>query len=291
MKDENLKKSRRSLAGLIVSLSVLLFSVVFGTSSVFGWLISSENRVELSRTEHEVVSPFALAEYSVYSYVIENENTGDGAANEDAALNAISFPSYDKTFVSHNPYTSVFIKISFSAETIAPSGTVSLRINRNLSPTDPETNLPLADDSESEILESRCTSVMRFTVGINKSFIEIAEAQTGTDRITALYNAVNGLYYEQAKNGLVGDTFVTKSEGNGNVVYRKSGFLIFETPFVESDWNVDEFGNRETLNVYLYMSYDGELINDYLNQRLGVGPYNIEPIMNDLSELIVACTE
>ena len=282
----------KSVSGLILSAAVLILSLVLFASHIFGWLLLSENKAEISGVESHVETCTALADYTVYSYIVENENTSVGTANTDLVLSAITFQAYDRTFVANNPFTSVFVKISFSAYDIPESGSIKLRINRNKTPVDPVNGQPLTDDSVSSTLENRCTSVMRFSFGIDKTFTEIASAPSVTDGNTALYNAVNNSFYNAAANGLIGSTFVTKTVQGGNVSYEKGEFIFLECPFTSAMWNTNGQGVRDTLNTYLYMSYDSELINDYVTQhQMIIGASEVDAIINDLSELIVICTE
>ena len=289
------KEKNKSLisatVGLTVSSLVLLFTLIFGATVVFGWTLSGKNGANIGEIGTGIVADREIADYTVFSYNIETGDVIGGAASADMVLSDIRFQAYDRTFTAHNYYTPVFVRVSFPADGIPENGKIIFRINRNLSPVDPESGNALKDDSGADFLSGRSSIVMRFTMGINKTFAETAEAFPSDARTDALYNAVNSFYYGKAENGLVGETFAKKVSINGNTVYEKSDFIITECAYDASFWNETVSGER-VLHVYLYISYDTELVENYVFQRMAAGDvFGEDAIINDLSEIVVIYTE
>lgn len=287
-KNNGVKKRLSAEIGLIISLAVFLFVMFFGIPSIYGWLGNDDNKVDVEGMGVGVMTEGSLARYTVYSYNIENENTGIGVADADTSLTDICFHAYDRTFTAHNPYTSVFVVIEFSSKDIPSNGTIKIRINRNITPTDPTTGVVLSDDDGAGVLQHRCTSVIRFLAVIDKTLKE----GVGESDPTMLYNMVNATYYERTTIGQIGSTFVRKRSVGQETVYDKSDFLMLECPFDTGMWNVNALGEMETLSVYLYMAYDHELINDYTIQHSNIGGNAVVyEIINDLSDIVVIYTE
>ena len=136
------------------------------------------------------------------------------------------------------------------------SGTVYLTLTRN--------------DLEEEDgkLSMYSSSVIRFTAIIDHSKEDVS--LTDPDNI---YRHINNKYYTTVSGYKGNDydfskTFVTvNGEGAGHT-HEKVESITLSIPYSSSDWYNDD-GEKRVMNVYLYMTYNVQLIECFMNENTG----------------------
>ena len=289
MKNLSGKKHVTVTQAALLAATALLWIVTAALcfTSVFGWFVSGEGKIGSNSVNIKFKDRFSVAEYTVYAYDL-NRNRAvteyileDGTEGDSISVAAIEFQPYDRTFMQDNVYTPVFVRIKLPADELSPSGTVRMVINRNpTSQTIVNGSVEmLEDDSLSESLAPRCSGIMRFSLGINKTLAEVSTVN-GTEDKTALYEAVAEFYGGTFAPPYA--TFVTKTVMGGKTVYVKSESIVLTASYTPSDRN----GNHIIL--YLYIKYDEDLIGDYLSGIHDVGQAGLggDLMINDLVGIV-----
>lgn len=84
--------------------------------------------------------------------------------------------------------------------------------------------------------------------------------------------------------------FVTAQQSGDVYTFTKTETITLEMTYSESDWAM--FDGTETLNIYLYMTYDEGLIELYKNSsnigKVEVGTKNIVDFENDFDTIKVS---
>ena len=247
-----------ALLGLFVLGVILLY-----LNSAFGWFAMNEdvsgNGMGVTAYQDDVE-----AEYSHYYYDAKNA-TGVG---EDS-IDDIQVPQYDLIFRQRNRYTPAVIRVALTGEEDLPeSGTISLTIGRNLAASiTTDEGRTIANGSELAALNDLFSSLMRLTI--------VKGAGIYDDDDTTLYNNIDRLpyggstLYEVIKSQTVNDsttsvfTTVTGDEGDPDR-YTKADSVTLSIDYTAADWNdMDGDGVNETLNVYVYVTYDETLLREY----------------------------
>lgn len=280
--------SKKSLimAVIAVVLSVaVFFAAVFGGGSVvFGWFTTGARSLDVGGFNGSIRSGTLNATYSVYAYneararasthYINEETGGEGEA---ISMSDISLAVYDRTFTMRNRHVPVIIRIQISDTQIPESGAISVRLTRNPAMLD--------DATGQTVISRRCSSVTRYALLADASLMTAAAASNDPD--TTLYNAINNTYYSAMQAATMGTTFVTKNTSTNPATYDKASQITLNCTYTSSTWN------GSTLNLYIYVTYDAPMIDDYLEQNISVGGNNSgeDSMENDLSKLILILGE
>ncbi len=268
----------------ITELSFLLSILVLFASVSYAWL--SVNRiVEQENILMNLENDDTTASYSVYKYNIKQ---GIGKNTDDEGnlltISDVNFNPYDLIFTSRNRYTPVFARVEVKRHSSMPkSGTINLTITRKLD----------YNDSVSSELSKYSSSLIRFTAIVNNTYDE---------NPNTLYNAIDGAMYENTKNYVTtaNDTsthdyddfsksFVTAQQSGDVYTFTKSETITLEMTYEESNWSMID--GSETLNIYLYMTYDEGLIDLYKKTselKIEVGKEKIVDFVNDLETIKVS---
>jgi hypothetical protein len=178
------------------------------------------------------------------------ENPNPGELN----ITNIDLNQYDTIFRAQNKYTPAFARIEITKSAAMPaSGKVYITIERN----DLE-----AQEGDLELFSS---SVVRFTALIDSSKEDVdltvpdeIYRHINTEALFDEVEAYNG-NYDHSK------TFVTViGEGAGHT-HDKVYSITLEVTYTANDWY--QVGNDTKLNVYLYMTYDVQLIECFMDER------------------------
>lgn len=231
---------------------------------------------------------------AVYEAFMYNLNTGKGT-NLDADGNLLNVTNldlnqYDTIFRAQNRYTPALARITLIGNDSMPkSGTVIITIDRE------ELNA-LAGEGEGEgaSLTAYSSSTIRFT-----GFIMSDKSDIGITDPDKLYSHIctqdrfdeielyRGNDYDNSQ------TFVTViGEGAGHTHAKYTTIQIF-VDYTADDWYKDKDGN-DALNVYLYITYDVQLIECYLDEHQGGGislDDNSVFFENDMTEIRVSYTK
>lgn len=246
------------LLGLFVLGVILLY-----LNSAFGWFAQNKevdgNGMAVTAYHDDVE-----AEYSHYFYDAKNA-VGVG---EDS-ITDIQVPQYDLIFRQRNRYTPAVIRVALTGEEDLPqSGTIALTIGRNLAASITTDEGTIANGSELPMLNNLFSSLMRLTI--------VKGAGIYSDDPTTLYRNIDNLpygnnstLYEVIKSQTVNDattnvfTTVTGDEGDPDR-YTKADSVTLSIDYTAADWNdMDGDGVNETLNVYVYVTYDETLLREY----------------------------
>ncbi len=277
-----LKKNRAlyTLIGTILAFNMLIVAT-------FAWF-TLNRKMSIDEMGMSLAVDDTNAVYQAFMYNLKTgKGTDKNADGEPLTVTNIDLNQYDTIFRAQNKYTPVFAKIMLiRSESMPKNGTVYITVERT------------GDVGIYEHLSSFTSSIIRFT-----SFIFSDKSDLALDEDDELY--ADYLYslvctttrfkeVEQYKgNGLTNSkTFVTvEGEGEGHK-HAKTGSLTISTPYTANDWYINGDGD-ETLNVYLYITYDVQLVECYMDENAG-GSLSLDDnsvfFDNDMKKISVSYT-
>lgn len=274
-------KRSKALTPLIISVVALNLCIV---ASVAWFTIN--RRTDADEMGMALAVDDTTAVYKAYRFDMETMKGTDKEAKTEENPNPgelnitnIDLNQYDTIFRAQNKYTPAFARIEITRNSSMPeSGTVYITIERN----------DLTAQAES--LDRFSSSVVRFTALIDHTKDDIY--LTDPDD---LYRHINTETRFAEVEKYVGEkphskTFVTvEGEGAGHT-HGKTDSITLAVTYIENDWYENADGNM-TLNVYLYMTYDVQLIECFMDEQTGGGislDDNIYFFDNDLKKVSVS---
>jgi hypothetical protein len=167
---------------------------------------------------------------------------------------------------------------------MAANGTVHITINRT------------ANEQTDAELAAFSSSILRFTAFIieDKSDLSITDPNALYDFINSKerFDKVESFRYNDKQIRPFSKTFVSVvGEGVGHT-HSKADSITIDVDYTEDAWYVNKDG-EDTLNVYLYMTYDVQLIECYMDTHSGGGisfDDNSVFFENDLKEVRISYT-
>lgn len=249
-------RAATSLIALIVSFSMLIVSSLAWLTTN-RWLKSEDMNMGLHIDDTSAV-------YKVYKFDLDKMTGIDRIIHEDKSeeiltITNVEMNSYDTIFVVKNQYSPVFAQIRLSRNSNNSSmplnGTVYITIHRDSSIN------PFDKDGK---LSERISSVLRFT-----AIIDTTKADLEKTNANELYNHINSSYasikaYTDQKPE--SKTFITAHGEGDDHSHTKNDTIAISLKYTEDCWYTDDQGN-DHLNLYLYMSYDAQLVDCYMKQH------------------------
>ena len=214
-----------------------------------------------------------------------NRIMGENGEYEELNIANLNMNQYDTIFSVQNKYTPAFAQIQITRNKSMPaSGTVLITIDR-------DTDIA-SFDSDGKLAE-RISSILRFTAIIDstKNDLTMTDANTLYGHINSdtRFNEIKK--YEGALDS--SKTFISVHGAGAGHTHEKADTITISVPYTQGDWYLDEQENH-TLNVYLYMSYDVQLIECFIKEHSGDKislddtTYEFE---NDLKKVAVSYTK
>ena len=275
-------KERKALTPLIVAFLALNLCVV---ASVAWFTINRKTDADEMGMALAVDDTTAI--YKAYMFDLKTmkgtdkepatqENPTPGQLN----ITNIDLNQYDTIFRAQNKYTPAFAQIQIIKNKSMPeSGTVYITIERN----------DLTAQSES--LDMFSSSVVRFT-----ALIDSTKEDVGITDPNALYHHISTeerfdeIELYSGNDRTHSKTFVTvEGEGEGHT-HGKVDSITIAVDYTAANWYENAEGN-DTLNVYLYMTYDVQLIECFMDEQTGGGislDDNVYFFENDLKKISVS---
>lgn len=270
------------LKKIIISWSLFYTVLILAAVVSYAWV--SENRaVEHINPPINLENDDTTATYGVYKY---DPKLGKGM-NTDINGNPYSIADidinpYDLIFLSRNRYTPVFARVEVKRNTSMPkSGTVYLTITRKLD----------NNDSEGSELSEFSSSLIRFT-----AFIDPNDGSVNYDNADKLYSDIDASMYTDTKSYRTkandtsshpySKTFVSAEKDGSEYNFAKTATITLQVDYTESNWT-----EIETLNIFLYMTYDEGLIDMYKESshlKIEVGTGNMVHFKNDFDTIKVS---
>ena len=234
---------------------VLIFNALITTS--VAWFVVSRNTTA-SNMGIALNIDDTTAIYNVFRFHLgDKKGTNKTEDGEELNITNIVLNPYDTIFSMQNKYTPVFAQIQITIrESMPESGTVYLTIERAI---------PKESTGDGESTDMVSSDIIRFTALIDSS----KEDASITDP-DALYSHINKETLFKAVSGYEGNarsdskTFVTVTGEGDNHVHTKADAITVAVPYTRNDW--DE--KTRILNVYLYMTYDTQLIQCFMKERM-----------------------
>lgn len=169
--------------------------------------------------------------------------------------NSLDLMQYDAVFNSNNSYTYAVMRIELTGENLAQSGTIRFVLQRD---TTNSTANQLGSDYVSSVMNYRFVTISSFSA-------------TAADVLTTVHAAATA-------QGVAAQTFVSNNA--------KLSSITFDVPYTVANWH----NNR--LYVYMYVDYDANLIEDYVENSLQnlLTTSNGGEVMvgNDISTLVIS---
>lgn len=273
--------SKRSKALYTLFLLTLIFSLVI-TSSI-AWL-SSNRKADSNDLGMGLEVNDISAVYKAYMYDYETEkgtNKVPGSeTGEELTISNLSLNQYDTIFRVRNKYSPAFAQIRITSnKSMSRDGTLHLTISR------------ASAASSSEKLNLFVSNVIRFTAFIDSSSADITDPNElynniNTDERFADAESYTGNGREDSK------TLVTVNKSGETRSYTTAEAVTVSVDYSSTDWYTDSYGN-EALNVYLYITYDTELVGYYKEENEDYGVYLKDMNIlfeNDLDRVSVSYT-
>ena len=272
-----LKKNRvlYTLIGTILAFNMLIVAT-------FAWF-TLNRKMGVDELGMSLAIDDTNAEYYAYMYDLKTgKGTNKNADGETLTITNIDLNQYDTIFRAQNKYTPVFAKIVIVRnESMPTNGTVHITVERT------------GDVGVTAHLTAFSSSIVRFTSFIfsDKSEINI----TDPDELYSFVSTTNRFKEVEKYKGNDMEnskTFVTvQGEGEGHT-HAKLGSLTISTPYKDTDWYKNEDG-YDALNVYLYITYDVQLVECYMDENAG-GSLSLEDnsvfFDNDMTKVSVSYT-
>ena len=275
---DKLKKNRLLYTFFVTAVALNLLII-----SSFAWL-TLNRKAGVGEMGMALAVDDTNAVYQAYMYDLKNgKGTNKSADGEDLNITNIDLNQYDTIFKGQNKYTPVFAKIILiRSQSMPKSGTVHITVEREDSGIDLQS------------LTAFSSSIVRFTTFImsDKSDINITDPALLYDHISTVerFKAIE-LYSGNDRTD--SKTFVAvHGEGAGHT-HSKSNSLTVSVDYQETDWYLNS-ENDEALNVYLYITYDVQLVKCYMDENTG-GELSLDDnsvfFENDMKKVSVSYTE
>ena len=275
---DKLKKNRLLYTFFVTAVALNLLII-----SSFAWL-TLNRKAGVGEMGMALAVDDTNAVYQAYMYDLKNgKGTNKNADGTDLNITNIDLNQYDTIFKGQNKYTPVFAKIILiRSQSMPKSGTVHITVEREDSGIDLQS------------LTSFSSSIVRFTTFImsDKSDINITDPALLYDHISTIerFKAIE-LYSGNDRTD--SKTFVAvHGEGAGHT-HSKSNSLTVSVDYQETDWYLNS-ENDEALNVYLYITYDVQLVKCYMDENTG-GELSLDDnsvfFENDMKKVSVSYTE
>ena len=294
-----LKKNRILYTFLV---TVLAFNMVIVTS--FAWL-TLNRKTDVNNMGMGLAVDDTSAVYEAYMYdletgegtnlhkEIEKDENGETILDENGlpkkkveplTITNIDLNQYDTIFKAQNKYTPVFARIKITrSEAMPTAGKIYITIERESKTTEQ------MDKEEEGLLTEYTSSILRFTGFVIPNKADRDVEKNAADPIDALYNFINSSIIDEVNQktrfevveGYKGNdysysrTFVSsepleKATGTKDHTHKKANSITIEVEYSSNDWYVDDNDSTlEILNVYLYMTYDPNLIDCYMEDHGG----------------------
>ena len=251
-------RAATSLIALIVSFSMLIVSSLAWLTTN-RWLTSEDMGMGIHVDDTSAV-------YKVYKFDLDKMTGIDRIIHEDKSeeiltITNVEMNSYDTIFVVKNQYSPVFAQIRLSRNSNDSSmplnGTVYITIHRDSSIN------PFDKDGK---LAERISSVLRFTAIIDTTKEDLTKTSA-----KELYTYINSSFekiekYDDTYEGDDSKTFISAHGDGEDHSHVKNDSITISLNYTEGCWYNDDQGN-EHLNLYLYMSYDTQLVECYMKQH------------------------
>ena len=295
---------------LLAVISVMILIVYFNKS--LGWFVNNKT-VSGESMSARVEKNDADANYYAYVYDVKESTssqtvvhfTGEGTS-DDPAIDNLDILFFDTIFKKRNRYTPAVVRIELS-ELKYTAGTVTLTLTR-------DSALPTTETASGKTAPSRyLTSAMRFTAAQGKDWYTYSPATAAAD----LYNRIDTSLYTYIATDRNYTAGSVSASGTNAYAFHKSNSLIFvdsvnkdgtgaligmtkadaislSVPYAASDLlDTDGDGVGDTLNVYLYITYDEDLVENFGVSGISSGGSAVGQIIdlaNDLTEMKITLT-
>lgn len=277
-----LKKNRvlYTLIGTILAFNMLIVAT-------FAWF-TLNRKMGVDELGMSLAIDDTNAEYYAYMYDLKTgKGTNKNADGDPLTVMNIDLNQYDTIFRAQNKYTPVFAKIVIVRnESMPTNGTVHITVERT------------GDVGVSAHLSAFSSSIVRFTSFIFSDKSDLALDKNDELYADSLYSLVCTTARFKEVEGYRGNdrtnskTFVTVEGEGADHTHAKLGSLTISTPYTANDWYINGDGD-ETLNVYLYITYDVQLVECYMDENAG-GSLSLEDnsvfFENDMKKISVSYT-
>ena len=261
---DTLKKNRVLFTALAV---IVAFSMLVVTS--FAWL-TLNRKTDVGDMGMGLAVDDTAVVYEAYMYDLKtNKGTNVGPDGKTLDITNIDLNQYDTIFKGQNKYTPVVARIKIVRNESMPlAGKVYITINRE----------DVGEDEGQGVLTAYTSSIIRFTSFTMSDKSDLITADDGKsvpitepDTLYSLISTTERFKTVETYKGnsyTNSKTFVTvNGEGAGHT-HGKTTTLTIETEYTNSDWYINAEGHQ-TLNVYLYITYDVQLVECYMDEKAG----------------------
>ncbi|MCR5458002.1 MAG: hypothetical protein K6F14_07990 [Clostridiales bacterium] len=242
-------------------ISLVLLTACFVTSTL-AWVSLNENN-QSNQMKMNVDYDKFYVEATYYKF-----NAKEQVVESSSNLTDIHFNQYDLVFRSRNRYTPIVAAIKMTGEDLPKeSGTIGLLISRDASVSGSQ------EDSNGVLkMAQNFSTIMRVTAFVGESYYS-------SDSKTLFKKVDSEINYSQARaqTGNVSNSKIFTSvdviDSNGTMIFREVNCrdIQIDISYTSSDFNdVDGDGIKESLFVYLYITYDEGYDGTNYNGLLGL---------------------
>lgn len=266
------------MASLVIKCITVVFLMFATAIASFAWFTNNQN-VKNKDIQMGIHSEDATATFYVYKYDITSDTETVHVetcvtTQNDVAPIKLDFNQYDTVFVDRNKYTPIVIRVDVESENLHlganETGSVSFTVIRNH--TLREANKYYTSD------------ILRFTTVTPRNI-----QSTGSQYDVDLYKGFLDDYYDNTKSETavsaanLTDLSIVFSNDPTSTSYDE---IIITNNYTNNDLELLPGSGDEDdsyrLTVYLFLSYDEVLINNYTGGDAGFGTQELD-FLNDLT--------
>lgn len=271
---------KRSIFYTII-LIILTFNLLLVSS--YAWLTfnkkTTANQIDMGLNVDDTT-----AIYEAYMYNIrtgKGTNLLDEQTQEKLNITNLNLNQYDTIFKTQNKNTPAFAKIILTkSDSMPKNGIINLTITKK------------SDSQPTDILTDFSSSIIRFTLFTipDKSDLTKLDADS-------LYSFINSTERFQEIEKYYGNdrdfskTFVTVVGEGESHTHSKTDSITLSVEYTQDNWYISN--ENEAMNLYLYITYDTQLIDCYMEAH-DSGSISLEDTSfmfeNDLKKIAVSYT-
>ena len=247
-------RESRALTTLVITILILNMLIV---ASVAWFTLNRQTDADEMGMALAVDDTSAV--YKAYMYDLESEaGTNKATDGSELTIGNLVLNQYDTIFKAQNRYTPAFARIEITRNSSMPAnGNVTVTVARN------------ASVGTDDPMSAFSSSITRFT-----AFIIDDKGDNDPDLMSdpaAFYEYISPRSRFDAIEDLEGQlthskTFVNVIGSGADHTHEKLDEITISIPYTSDNWYTDASGNSK-LNVYLYITYDDQLIECYMDTK------------------------
>ena len=290
-------QSKKKITYHLVVLVLILNLII---TSSFAWLVSNRTAT-ISEAGMALEVDDTSAVYRAYVYDLDkNKGTNQKSDKTIIDVTNLDLNQYDMLFRARNKYTPAFAQIKILGNVSMPdSGTLHVTIDCLTEGIDTSkyeytsniarfTAFIIPGDGNPNTLPPDVIAGTPANPNDEESVAQAADTLYKFINTEERYKAVE-LYRGNGRAD--SKTFVTLTGDENNYTHSKANSVTISVNYTANDWYTDE-SNQKSLNIYLYITYDVQLIDYYFGEIFSDVLLNLDSagikFANDLKKITIS---